>query len=276
MSKLASAAEFNALVDSGKYESKTNAQRAAGRTRLSDAEKKKCFAHIEAHFGADGTPAPVVAAAKKASKKVSKKASKKVAAKKKVSAVAPVPTQTAPVAAPEPAAEAAPAPTPKASKRLAKKVAKKKASKKVAARAPRAEASPPPGTLPISPAQVETTGDMLKLIDSTVTQGVSILGALKRADELGPGGISEGVETVKKALVGAAQLLQKTVVAPLHQTVAPVADAEVTARLAQVVQASNDPFSAPAQEHQLQQQPQHEYSTMPQMPPPPPPGTPLS
>lgn len=273
MAKLASAAEFKALLDSGKYESKTNAQRAAGRTRLSDGEKKKAFAYIDAHFGADGSPPPA-ASPKKVSKKVSKKASKKVAAKKVAAKAAPSTPPPAPAPAPAPAAEAAPPATPKASKRVAKKASKKAAKKKVAARAPRAEASPPPGSLPISPKEVETAGDMLLLIDSTVSKGVSIIDALKRADELSKhGDISEGVAMVKSAFIGAAQLLQKTVVAPLHQTVPQTADVEVTARLAQVVQASNDPFTQTAAELPP---PQTEYSTMPVMPPPPPPGTPLS
>jgi hypothetical protein len=268
MSKLASAAEFNALVDSGKYESKTNAQRAAGRTRLSDAEKKKCFAHIEAVFGADGSPP--AAAPKKVAKKAAKKAAKKVAAKKTApAAAAPALTPAlTPAPAPAPAPAAAPLPT---GKRMAKKAKKKAAGKKkVAARAPRAEAAPA-GTLPITPSQVETTGDMLKLIDSTVGNSVSIIEALQKADALSKtGDISEGVKVVKEALTGAARLMQQAVVAPLHQTVAPAADPETLSRLEQVVRASNDPFAAPAQP---QEQPALENTQFTQLPQP---GTALS
>src|SRR4030067_2846894 len=89
MAKRESPEEFKALLESGKYENKVNAQRGAGRTRLPDGEKKKIWAYIDAHFGADGSPPPK-ASKKKTSKKVAKKkASKKVAAKP------PVPVETA-------------------------------------------------------------------------------------------------------------------------------------------------------------------------------------
>lgn len=196
MSKLASAADFNALVDSGKYESKTNAQRAAGRTRLSEAEKKKAFAYIESYFGPDGSPPP------------GKKPSKKVAAKK-----------AAPAAAP------------------ARKAKKKAAAKKKAwARGEKA----PPGTLPLSPSQVETAGDMLSLIDSTVNKGESIILALKKANDISADGdIAEGVRYVKESLTKAAQLLNQAVVLPLQQTAAAHGDSETAMRLQQAVQASN-------------------------------------
>src|SRR3989304_4265967 len=134
MAKLESAEEFKALLESGKYENKVNAQRGAGRTRLPDGEKKKIWAYIDAHFGADGSSPP------KASKKTSKKVAKKKASKK-VTAKPPAPTEAAP-------AETAAKP---GKKRMAKK--KKVAAKKPAAAAPKA---PPPGTLPISPKEADT------------------------------------------------------------------------------------------------------------------------
>lgn len=244
MAKLESAAQFNALVDEGKYESKTNAQRAAGRTRLSESEKKKAFAHIEAYFGADGPTAPAPKPGKKAAKKAAKKK-----AKKKASAAAVVPVT---------AAEAAPTEAPPAAAKPGKKAKKKAAGKKkVTARVEKA----PPGTLPISPAQVQTTGDLLTLIDSTVTKSVSIIEALQRADELSKvGDISKGVSLVKEALTNAAQLMQNAVVTPLRH-VGNQADPEVNTRLEQVVASAHDPLAQlpsytlpPDQQAQMAQQ----------------------
>src|SRR3972149_9214567 len=226
MAKLESAEEFKALLESGKYENKGNAQRGAGRTRLPDGEKKKIWAYIDAHFGADGSSPP------KASKKTSKKVAKKKASKK-VTAKPPAPTEAA-------SAETAAKP---GKKRMAKK--KKVAAKKPAAAAPKA---PPPGTLPISPKEVDTVAGVLEVIDGTVSKSVSIIKALQQADELSKyGDITKGVETVKLALEGAARLLPKSVVGPLTP-VGGQADPEVAARLEQVVAASA-PMVAQNQEY---------------------------
>jgi hypothetical protein len=222
MAKLASAAEFNALVDSGKYENKVNAQRAAGRTRLPDAEKKKVFAYIEQAFPDDGT-APAKKPGKKAAKKTAKKAAKKVAAK----AVA---TETA--TAPTAAAAAAPAPVAKPSKRLAKKASKRGKVRSTGA------AKTPPGTLPLAPREVNTVADVLQTVDSTVQRSVSIINALKAADEISKSGdISKGIERIKLTLEGAANLLHDQVVMPLSNA-SNQADPEVIQRLEQVVAAS--------------------------------------
>jgi hypothetical protein len=238
MAKLETAAQFISLMKEGKYESKVNAQRAAGRTRLSDAEKQKAFAAIDAHFGGDAAAAP---AKKTGKKKAAKKASKKVTAKP------PAETSGAtPFVAPAPAAK------------KAKKKAAKKASKKVARRAapPTVEAAAP-GTLPMSPSEVNSVADVLKVIDSTVAQSVGIMNALQRADEINKSGdISEGVKYVKSSLVGAAQLLQESVVDPLRKAGSQT-DAEVASRLQRVVESTSVPF------HQ-----DLVPSTMEQLPPP--------
>lgn len=242
MAKLESAAEFEKYLKEGKYESKTNAQRAAGRTRLPESEKKKAFAAIENHFGPDDGAAPAKKASKKAGKKAAKKAAKKVASRPAV--------DTAPAAAP--------------SDKPGKKAKKKAAAKKKVS----SSSKPPPGTLPISPSQVENTGGLLLLIDGTVNKSVSIIDALKRANELsGEGDISQGVLAVKHALIAAAQLLQRNVVAPLHNA-GGQADADVTARLEQVVASSSVPFA-----NQTMEMPSGEHTTMPVMPMP---GAPLS
>lgn len=197
---IGSADEVIALIKSGKYENAVNARRGVGRTSLNDNDKAKVAAFINKYFGEEGGSA-------KPSKKVAKKAAKK-ASKKVARAAATTPP----------------------------KAGKKKVSRKAAA-APAEEA---PGTLPISPTEVDSVASMLTLIDSTVTKSVSIIGALQRAEELSKSGdITAGVSKVKEALVGAAQLLHKSVLSPLQHTTAP-ADPETTARLAQVVHASNN------------------------------------
>lgn len=235
MAKIETAAQFKALMESGKYENKINAQRAAGRTRLKDTEKQKAFAAIEAHFGAD--PAPAAAAAKPA-KKAGKKAAKK-AGKKKVAAAAPATTATPVVPAP--------ATSPPTTKKVAKKVAKKKAGKKKvsgrkAVAAPPEETGAPPGTLAISPSEVTSVAGMLQVIDSTVKQGVSIAMALQQTHEINQSGdISEGIQFVKTTLTRAAQLLQESVVDPLRKAGAH-ADPEVASRLQAVVASAGEPF----------------------------------
>lgn len=223
MAKLASADEFKKLVESGKYENKVNAQRAAGRTRLPESEKKKIWAYLDAHFGADGdAPAkPGKKAGKKASKKAGKKLHKRVAERAVAKAAAP----------------ATPAPTtvPAAVAKPGKKVTRKAAKKTTAAD------GGPPGTLPISAAEADSVAGLLLLVDSTVTKGVSIINALKLANELSSEyPIGKGVNQVKLALEGAAHILNQNVISPLVNA-GTQADAEVAARLEQVVAASNDP-----------------------------------
>lgn len=197
---IGSADEVIALIKSGKYENAVNARRGVGRTSLSEADKTKVAAFINKFFGEEGATAKP---AKKAAKRAAKKASKKVA---RAAATTP----------------------PKAGK--------KKATRKAAA-APAEEA---PGTVPISPTEVDSVASMLTLIDSTVSKSVSIINALQRAEELSKtGDITAGVSKVKEALVGAAQLLHKSVLSPLQNTHAQ-SDPETTARLAQVVHASNN------------------------------------
>lgn len=217
MAKLASAEEVIELIKSGKYASKTNAQRGAGRTRISKPEKDKVFAFINSYFPDDGS-APA-----KPSKKVGKKASKKVAKK----AVAK-------------AAVAKPAAAPKPEKQ-AKKVTKKKVVRQ--ARQLQADdeksSETPEGTLPISPSQVSTVADILKLVDSTVNKSVSIMNALQRVKEFGTeADISEGVTGIKDALTGAARILNQSVIAPLTKVAATKSDPEVTQRLEQVATAA--------------------------------------
>jgi hypothetical protein len=222
MAKLESADEFIANVKANKYENKVNAQRGAGRTRLSDKEKEKIFAYLDQHFGEGGTTAAPKAAkpGKVGKKRVAKKVAKKKASKK----VTARPAAPAEAAAPEQTAS----PVAKTGKK------KKKVSKKAAP----AAAKPPPGTLPISPSEVNSVAGVFEVIDGTVTKSVSIIKALQQADELSKSGdITKGVETVKLALEEAARLLHKSVVAPLTH-IGAQADPEVAARLEQVVAAS--------------------------------------
>jgi hypothetical protein len=219
MSKLETAAQFISQMEEGRYENKINAQRAAGRTHLPEGEKKKVAIAIDAHFGGETSAAAPKKVGKKAGKKAKKKASKKVATHQ----AAATPTPPASVVS-TPAV-----PSPHGKKAKKKAVAKKKVT---------ASAKPPQGSLDISPTQVQSVADVLKVIDSTVVQSVSIMNALQRADEINKSGdISEGVRVVKQALVGAAQLLQNSVVAPLRHA-GSQADAEVAQRLEQVVNAS--------------------------------------
>lgn len=238
MAKLQSAAEFNAQVDAGKYANKVNAQRAAGRTRLPDAEKKKVFAYLETYFGAGGGETTVAKPSKKASKKAAKKAAKKVAAKPPA-AVTEVPATPAPVAA------AAPAPVGKVSKRTAKKAASRRGKVKASGSG---QSKAPPGTLPISPSEVNSVADVLSVVDSTVQRSERVIEALKRADELSKSGdINKGVEKVKRALEGAADLLLSRVVAPLSNASNDV-DPEVAQRLEQVVAAAQPLPPPPVQQ----------------------------
>lgn len=237
MAKLQSAAEFNAQVDAGKYANKVNAQRAAGRTRLPDAEKKKVFAYLETYFGAGGGETTAAKPSKKASKKAAKKAAKKVAAKPPA-AVTEAPATPAPVAA-------APAPAGKVSKRTAKKAASRRGKVKASGSG---QSKAPPGTLPISPSEVNSVADVLSVVDSTVQRSERVIEALKRADELSKSGdINKGVEKVKRALEGAADLLLSRVVAPLSNASNDV-DPEVAQRLEQVVAAAQPPPPPPVQQ----------------------------
>jgi hypothetical protein len=223
MAKLETADQFIEQVKNGKYETKVNAQRAAGRTRLSDGEKKKAFAFLDKHFGVDAAPASTTPKTSKRLAKVSRK--KKVTRPKK--------TTPSEVAVTEPAAAAASKPA-----KTAKKVVTKTRKAPVEAA--------PEGTLPISPSEVNSVADVLKLIDSTVSQSVSIVGALRTANDLHEAGdIATGVSTIKLALVGAAQLLHQNVVAPLNRA-GTQADAEVAQRLQEVINASVD---GPAQQN---------------------------
>lgn len=224
MARLESADEFIAQVKNGKYENKVNAQRGAGRTRLSDKEKEKISAYLDQHFGSSADDAP------KTGKKTSKKVAKKKKASKKVTTRAstppPAPAVTAPTAVEEETSVAA-----KPGKKKKKVLAKKKVTSQ-------AKSKPAPGTLPISPKEADSVADVLQVIDGTVNKSVSIINALKTADELSKSGdITKVVETVKKALEGAAHLLHQSVVAPLAHAGAH-ADPEVAARLEQVVAAS--------------------------------------
>lgn len=214
MAKIETAEEFKALLQEGKYTSKVNAQRGAGRTRLSQAEKKKAFDAIDAYFG-ESTPV----ATPKASKRMAKVAKKKKASKK-AKATRPAEATAPPPAAATPAPKAAP-------------------KKKVASKGPAKVQKQPEGTLPISPSQVSTVADVLQLIDGTVTSSVSVITALQRANELsGSGDITEGVKAVKAALTNAAHLLHQQVVAPLAKVGTQV-DAEVANRLEQVMGAAS-------------------------------------
>jgi hypothetical protein len=237
MAKIETAAQFKALMVDGKYENKINAQRAAGRTRLPDGEKKKAFAAIEEHFGSDGSSA--AAAAPKPSKKVAKKAAKKAAKKKAVAKPA------TPVATPTPVA-AAPASAPAGKKKAKKKAGKKKVVGRKPTGTPVEEAAAPPGTLPISPSEVTSVAGVLQVIDSTVTQSVGIARALQQADEINKtGDISAGIQYVKNTLTRAAQLLQESVVDPLRKA-GTQADPEVASRLQAVVASAGEPFAQQA------------------------------
>ena len=83
-----SLASFQEALKSGKYETATAAKRGVGRAQtLSDKDKEKARALIEAHFGESPKPAKPAkktaktAAAKKSSKKTTEAAPKKAAAK---------------------------------------------------------------------------------------------------------------------------------------------------------------------------------------------------
>jgi hypothetical protein len=242
MSKLTSAEDVIALIKSGKYASRVNAQRGAGRTRLSDGEKKKVFAFITSYFPEDGE-APKAA---KATKKVAKKAAKKAAA-------AAAGTQAKP--------------GKKAAKKAAKKATRQaRATASPTTEAQTEEATVPLGTLPISPSEVSTVSDVLRLIDSTVLKSVSIMNALEKVRGLSAeADITEGVANIKQALTGAAQMLNQSVIVPLYKAGAK-ADPETVGRLEQVVAA------AQAAPQQILPPPQnHVASEVPMYSPPPPP-----
>lgn len=227
MAKLESAKELIALIESGKYENKVNAQRGAGRTRLPQSEKDKVFAFIESYWPDDGVTTKVSKKKKVAGKKftrMAKKASKKVTRR---ASVAPDPDDFEEGELEETEAEVEGA-TEEAPKR-----GKKKASKKVVAKN-----KTPAGALPISPSEVKTVGDILALVDSTVLASVSVINALRQADDICKSGdITKGIEKIKQTLEGTANLLFQAVVTPLAHA-GNQADPEVAARLEQVVAAS--------------------------------------
>lgn len=232
MAKLESAAEFIALVESGKYETKVNAQRGCGRTRLTDTEKKKAFAFIDKYFPEDGsTPAakPSKKVVMQGGKKLTRMAKKAKKVGKKVRAVVPVEDYEEP-AQDESEEEVADEETPKSGK---------KAKKKAARRAPA-------GALALSPGEAKSVADILTIVDSTVASSMSVINALRAAQEVSSGGdINRGIELIKLTLEGTANLLHQSVVTPLAGTVQ--ADPDVAARLSQIVAASEVP---PAQSWQ--------------------------
>lgn len=206
--------EFVGILKSGKYESSVNAQRAAGRTQLSAPAKKRVFEAIASYF--KNGPHPGASSAYKAAKTSKKKTSKKT---KRLSIV-PV------LAAADPSEAAA------RSKKKAPK--KKKASAKG-----KLKSKGPVGTLSLSPNQVDSVADVLRVIDSTVNSSVSIIAALQKADALNSSfSIEEGVNKVKEALVGTAQLLNQSVIMPLSNA-GPQTNPEVAGRLEQVMSASH-------------------------------------
>lgn len=237
MAKLESADEFIELVKSGKYETKVNAQRGCGRTRLSDSEKKKAFAFIDKYFPDDGTaPAPAAKPGKKKvaakkftrmAKKVKKKKASRVAAPVELEEDTDVEEEEPDVDAPD--EEEAEAEEAKPARRV-----KKKASKRS-----------PAGALPISPSEVKSVGDVLTLVDSTVKSSVSVINALRQAHEVSSSGdIDKGIQSIKLALEGVANLLYQSVAVPLAST-SHQADPEVAARLTQVVAATAPQEEAP-------------------------------
>jgi hypothetical protein len=214
MARLASAKEFIGLLEQGKYENAVNAQRAAGRTRLADAEKKKCFSAIEKHFGV--APGAVPAAKPAVAKKVARKVSKKVSRKSEP--------------APAPAA-AAPLPGRNAGRgRVAKKVARRGRA------AATAESAPEVVTASSEESADKTSSvlEILKVIDGTVNSGNGIMEALERVSKLGTSDIGDGVAKVRDSLTGAARLLHESVVAPLWSA-GPQADPAIARRLEAVI-----------------------------------------
>lgn len=228
---MSAASDFINKVKEGAYDSKTNAQRAIGVWSRhnkwgSEAEVDKAKKFVDGfNFG---TPSKAPATTKKA------------AAKKAPKAKA-------------------------AAKGTAKKAAKQPRQKSAEAQEGAAGAAPTPGALPMSPATVESVGDILRLVDSTVASGVKTLTALKQVQEISPTiDISTGIDAVKRALEGAASVLNLQVVAPLSAVHTPTPqDAVVAERLQKVVNATNEMNSSVAQ------MPPTSY-----LPPPPPPAPP--
>ena len=128
----------------------------------------------------------------------------------------------------------------------AKKAAKKAGRRKTVEAQGAKEEAASSGSLQMSPSMVESVGDILRLIDSTVASGVRTLDALKQVQELSPNGdISNGVTEVKRALEGAAGVLNLQVVAQLSAAHIPAPqDAVVAERLQKVVEATNEMNSA--------------------------------
>lgn len=218
MAKLESAAEVIEIVKSGKYVNEVNAKRGVGRTRLSQAEKAKVFKFIEEFFGSGGE-APR-STSLRPGKRMAKVAKKKKVGKKAGRRVEPDPSDF------EEELETTEAPAEEEEEAPSRKVTKKKVTRHQ-------------GTLSISPSEVKTVADVIQVVDSTVQSSVSVINALRQADEASKSGdISKGIELVKQALEGAARVLHTQVVVPLLNS-SGGADQNVAARLEAVVAASS-------------------------------------
>lgn len=191
-----SLASFKEALKANKYVSATGARRAVGKaTTLSDGDKDKARAAIDAHFGSTPAPAPTPkkAAAKAAPKKAAA-APKKVAAKK--AAAAPKKT----------AAAAKPAATPK----------KKAASgKKSSARAPQAEAQAV-GVLPaighIDLENIGSIGTQMKIAEKTIQNVGAALSVLTQAKQQYPeADLAEAVNEMGGTLAGAVGIFRQVV-----------------------------------------------------------------
>lgn len=229
MAKLETASQFIELVESGRYTNEVNAKRGAGRTRLSKAEKDKVFAFIEKYFNG-GASATASKPGKKASKKV--RAAKKVAVRKPARA-AQEDEGAEELLEDEEVEEVEDQDEDKVPE-SGEVAPKKKATSK---RGPKGKAAP--GSLPLAPNEAKTVADVLQIVDSTVHSSVSVINALKQANEVSNSApIDAGIERIKLALEGAAKILYNSVMTHLASST-PSADPDVASRLEAVVAASH-------------------------------------
>lgn len=186
-----SLASFKEALKSNKYVNATGARRAVGKaTTLSDADKEKARAAIDAHFGsAPATPAPKKAASKKAA------AAKKPAAKKAA-------------AAPKKAAAAKPAPAPKKKAAAAPKQGRKAAR----AAAPQTEGIPAVAVPGLDLENLGSIATQMRIAEKTIQNVGAALSVITQAKEKYPeADLGTVVEEMGGTLSGAVAIFQQVV-----------------------------------------------------------------